>query len=79
MLDGADNIAYRLAYNSLIKSAQQAPELQLGWTIKELERSDFRIPIAEAIADGDSAAAEAAARTSLRGAIDAIDAAIDTP
>lgn len=76
MLDGADNIAYRLAYNSLIQSAQQAPELQLGWTIKELESSDFRIPIAEAIVAGDSAAAEAAARTSLRGAIAAIDAAI---
>jgi DNA-binding FadR family transcriptional regulator len=75
MLDGADNIAYRLAYNSLIRSAQAAPELQLGWTIKELESSDFRIPIAEAIRAGDSAAAEAAARTSLRGAIAAIDAA----
>ncbi|MGK2876960.1 MAG: FadR/GntR family transcriptional regulator [Solirubrobacterales bacterium] len=76
MLDGADNIAYRLAYNSLIRSAQHAPELQLGWTIKELESSDFRISIAEAIAAGDSAAAEAAARTSLRGAIAAVDAAI---
>jgi DNA-binding FadR family transcriptional regulator len=76
MLDGADNIAYRLAYNSLIRSAQAAPELQLGWTIQELESSDFRIPIAEAIASGDSAAAEAATRTSLRGAIVAIDAAI---
>ncbi|MFT4049654.1 MAG: GntR family transcriptional regulator [Solirubrobacterales bacterium] len=76
MLAGADNIAYRLAYNSLIRSASAAPELQLGWTIKELETSDFRIPIAQAIADGDSAAAEAATRTSLRGAIVAIDAAI---
>ncbi len=76
MLDGADNIAYRLAYNSLIRSAQQSPELQLGWTISELESSDFRIAIAEAVAAGDSAAAEAATRTSLRGAIVAIDAAI---
>lgn len=76
MLDGADNVAYRLAYNSLIRSAQAAPELQLRWTIEELEASDFRIPIAEAIASGDSAAAEAATRTSLRGAIVAIDKAI---
>jgi DNA-binding FadR family transcriptional regulator len=76
MLDGADNIAYRLAYNSLIRSSQAAPELQLGWTIQELESSDYRLPIATAIAQGDSAAAEAAARTSLRGAIEAIDAAI---
>lgn len=76
MLDGADNVAYRLAYNSLIRSAQAAPELQLRWTIEELEASDFRIPIAEAILAGDSAAAEAATRTSLRGAIAAIDAAI---
>jgi DNA-binding FadR family transcriptional regulator len=76
MLDGADNIAYRLAYNSLIRSSQAAPELQLGWTIQELESSDYRLPIATAIQAGDSAAAEAAARTSLRGAIEAIDAAI---
>lgn len=77
MLDGADNVAYRLAYNSLIKSSQAAPELQLNWTIQELERGDYRIPIARAIADGDSAAAEAATRTSLRGAIDAINTAIE--
>jgi DNA-binding FadR family transcriptional regulator len=76
MLEGADNIAYRLAYNSLIRSSQAAPELQLGWTIQELESSDYRLPIATAIQAGDSAAAEAAARTSLRGAIEAIDAAI---
>lgn len=76
MLDGAENVAYRLAYNSLIRSAQAAPERQLAWTIHELESSDFRIPIAEAVAEGDSAAAEAAARTSLRGAIVAIDSAI---
>lgn len=76
MLDGADNIAYRLAYNSLIKSSQAAPELQLNWTIQELERGDYRLPIAKAISEGDSAAAEAATRTSLRGAIDAINTAI---
>lgn len=77
MLDGADNVAYRLAYNSLIKSSQAAPELQLNWTIQELEHGDYRLPIAKAIADGDSAAAEAATRTSLRGAIDAINSAIE--
>ncbi|MGH2905314.1 MAG: FadR/GntR family transcriptional regulator [Solirubrobacterales bacterium] len=76
MLDGADNVAYRLSYNSLIRSAQANPELQLNWTIQELETSDFRMPIAKAIAEGDSAAAESAARTSLRGAIDAIDSLI---
>jgi DNA-binding FadR family transcriptional regulator len=79
MLDGADNIAYRLAYNSLIKSAQGAPEIQLAWTIRELETSDYRMPIAKAIAESDSAAAEAAARTSLRGAIDAVSAWLDQP
>lgn len=77
MLDGAGNIAYRLAYNSLIKSAQGQPEIQHQWTLSELDQSDFRIPIAKAIAEGDSAAAEAAARVSLRGAIDAVDAWLD--
>jgi DNA-binding FadR family transcriptional regulator len=78
MLTGADNIAYRLSYNSLIRSAQTAPELQLNWTIQELEHSDYRMQIATAIEQGDSAAAEAAARTSLRGAIEAVTAAIES-
>jgi len=37
------------------------------------------MPIAKAIAESDSAAAEAAARTSLRGAIDAVSAWLDQP
>lgn len=78
MLEGADNIAYRLSYNSLIRSAQTAPELQLSWTIQELEHSDYRMQIATAVQQGDSAAAEAAARTSLRGAIEAVTAAIES-
>lgn len=77
MLDGADNVAYRLAYNSLIRSAQAAPSGQRGLVGRELEVSDYRIPVAEAIAAGDSATAEAAARTSLRGAIAAIESAIE--
>lgn len=76
MLDGAGNVAYRLAYNSLIRSAQADHTRQLDWTVQELARSDYRLPIAEAIEAGDSAAAEAATRTSLRGAIAMIDAAI---
>jgi DNA-binding FadR family transcriptional regulator len=79
MIEGAGNIAYRLAYNSLIKSAQGQPEIQHHWTLSELNQSDYRMPIAKAIAEGDSAAAEAAARVSLRGAIDAVDAWLDQP
>ena len=78
MLDGAGNIAYRLAYNSLIKDADTRPELHLRWTIQELEQGDYRMPIARAIAAADSSAAEAAARTALRGAIDALYATLDS-
>lgn len=77
MLDGAQNVAYRLAYNSLIRSAQADLARQVAWTVEELSGSAYRLPIAEAIAAGDSAAAEAATRTSLRGAIALIDRAID--
>lgn len=77
MLDGADNLAYRLAFNSLINGADTRPELHLSWTIQELEQGDYRVPIARAIAEGDSSAAEAATRTALRGAIDLLYAAID--
>jgi GntR family transcriptional regulator, transcriptional repressor for pyruvate dehydrogenase complex len=65
MLDGADNLAYQLAFNSLIRGVHAIPELSVPWLEHELERSDYRRPIAAAIAAGDSDAAVSATRAAL--------------
>jgi DNA-binding FadR family transcriptional regulator len=65
MLEGADNLAYQLAFNSLIKVVQGVPELSLAWLEQELHHGDYRRPIAVAIAAGDAEAAARAARADL--------------
>jgi GntR family transcriptional regulator, transcriptional repressor for pyruvate dehydrogenase complex len=65
VVDGAGNLAYQLAFNSLIRAVHAQRELSLPLLAAELRRSGHRIPIAEAIAAGDPAGAEAAARAAL--------------
>ncbi len=65
IVDGAGNLAYQLAFNSLIRAVHSQRELSLPLLEAELERSGHRLPIAEAIAAGDPARAEAAARQAL--------------
>lgn len=65
VLDGADNLAYQLAFNSLIRAVHAIPEISLPWLEQELARGDFRRPIAYAIADGDADAATEATRLAL--------------
>jgi GntR family transcriptional regulator, transcriptional repressor for pyruvate dehydrogenase complex len=65
ILDGAGNLAYQLAFNSLIRAVHARVELGLPWLEDELRRSGHRVPIAEAIAAGDPHTAELAARQAL--------------
>jgi GntR family transcriptional regulator, transcriptional repressor for pyruvate dehydrogenase complex len=67
VLDGADNIAYRLAFNSLIKGilAPAVAEFARGVAIAEIKQSGYRVAIANAIRAGDSDAAEAETRAAL--------------
>lgn len=65
ILDGAGNLAYQLAFNSLIRAVHARAEISLPWLEDELQRSGHRVPIAEAIAAGDAHAAELAARQAL--------------
>jgi DNA-binding FadR family transcriptional regulator len=65
VLDGAENIAYQLAFNSLIRTVHARVELSLPWLEDELRRSGHRGPIAAAIAAGHPQAAELAAREAL--------------
>lgn len=65
VLDGAGNLAYQLAFNSLIRAVHAQREISLPWLEQELKRSEHRHPIAAAIAAGDGGAAAAAARRAL--------------
>jgi GntR family transcriptional repressor for pyruvate dehydrogenase complex len=65
ILDGAGNLAYQLAFNSLIRAVHARVEISLPWLEDELRRSQHRAPIAAAIAAGDPQAAELAARNAL--------------
>ena len=64
-LDGAGNLAYQLAFNSLIRAVHARRELSLPLLEAELERSGHRRPIAAAIAAGDADAAALEARSAL--------------
>jgi GntR family transcriptional regulator, transcriptional repressor for pyruvate dehydrogenase complex len=65
VLDGSGNLAYQLAFNSLIRALHARLEIGLPWLERELLRSDFRRPIAEAIAAGDAESAAIATREAL--------------
>jgi GntR family transcriptional repressor for pyruvate dehydrogenase complex len=78
-VEGAQNLAYRLAFNSLIKSAQAMGSRAEEWSAADLRANDYRRAIADAIAGGDAARAEAEARDSMRKAVAVLAAAMGTP
>jgi DNA-binding FadR family transcriptional regulator len=68
-VQGADNLAYQLAFNSLIKGSYALGHLAEEWSANELRSNDFRTAIAEAIASGDAARAEAETRSAMQRAV----------
>jgi DNA-binding FadR family transcriptional regulator len=77
-VEGAQNLAYRLAFNSLIKSAQAMGSQAEEWSAADLRANDYRRAIADAIAAGDALRAEGEARDSMRKAVAVLAAAIGT-
>jgi DNA-binding FadR family transcriptional regulator len=65
LLDCAGNLAYQLAFNSLIRAVDSIGEFHTEYLARELERAQHRRPIAAAVCAGEPEAAEAAARTAL--------------
>jgi DNA-binding FadR family transcriptional regulator len=65
VLDGAGNLAYQLAFNTLIRTVHAHMQLSAPWLEQELSRSDHRRPIAAAIAAGDGERASRATREAL--------------
>ena len=76
MLDGAGNVAYQLAFNSLIRAVHAIPDFSVRWLGHELEQSDYRRPIARAIAAPDPDGAASAARDALSPAVEMLGEAV---
>lgn len=76
-VEGAQNLAYRLAFNSLIKSAQAMGRSAEEWAASELRANDYRSAIAKAIAAGEATRAEAETRTSMRRAVDILARSVE--
>ncbi|HEX4448117.1 MAG TPA: GntR family transcriptional regulator [Polyangiaceae bacterium] len=79
LLDGADNIAYRLGVNTLVDGAYVMGEQAQAWFIEEIRASDYRMPIAQAIVARDPDRAEAVARKIMRTAVESFAVSIGRP
>ncbi|MFT3924983.1 MAG: GntR family transcriptional regulator [Myxococcales bacterium] len=68
VLEGANNIAYRLAFNSLVKGthAPAVSDIARVWAIFEVKQGGYRVELAKHIQAGDGTAAETNARDSVR-------------
>jgi GntR family transcriptional regulator, transcriptional repressor for pyruvate dehydrogenase complex len=76
LADGAGNIAYRLAVNTMTRSAEVKGGTAKQWAVDELRRAAFRLPVAAAIASGDASRAESVARDSMRAGVDRFAASV---
>ncbi len=66
LVDAADNVAYRLAYNSLLETYERCRQLLVQVLGDELRDQASYAAITKAVASGDAAAAEARARELVR-------------
>lgn len=66
VLAGADNLAYRLAFNSMMKSLRALPSAVQAWSLREIRQTQCHQVLSDAIARGDADAAEQDTRTLMR-------------
>ena len=79
VVDGAGNLAYQFAFNSLVRAVHALHDVSVSWLEGELSRGNYRRPIATAIAAGDPGGAATAARLALSAPAAAAPAAGSTP
>jgi DNA-binding FadR family transcriptional regulator len=72
IVDGADNIAYQLAFNSLIRSLQANREPAMALIESELRDRGSRRTVVEAIAVRDEETASVGAREALAGSLEVV-------
>jgi len=68
-VEGSDNLAYQLAFNSLIKGSYALGRSAEDWSAGELRSNGYRTTIARAIFSGDAATAELETREAMRKAV----------
>jgi DNA-binding FadR family transcriptional regulator len=66
LADGAGNIAYRLALNTMMRSVEVKGAIAIQWSVYELKKADYWRPVAQAIATGDASKAEELTRQFMR-------------
>jgi DNA-binding FadR family transcriptional regulator len=79
ILDGAGNLAYRLAFNSLMKGVSALGSVGQHWSVEEVRRSGGRTPLARTIASGDALKAEADTRKASLGTVAAFERVMGLP
>jgi GntR family transcriptional regulator, transcriptional repressor for pyruvate dehydrogenase complex len=77
VVDGSDNLAYRLAFNALRRTYAPVADLLHGILAEELAAHDDRAVLAAAVGAGNGPAAEAAARAVLSRGLEAVAALLD--
>lgn len=71
VVDGCDNLAYRLALNGVLRGDTIDADLTFRLSAWETRAASYRVPLAAAIASGDVVAAESEVRTTMRDALHA--------
>lgn len=71
LVDGSENVAYRLAFNSLVRALDREPDLRLELSRGELADRAGRQRLVRAVAAGDADAAGKAAARLLRRMLEA--------
>lgn len=81
VLEGADNVAYRLAFNSLLRGifSPRIGDVAQVASVQEIKQSGFRASIAKAIFNGDPVAAENAALTDMKHVVDMLTVLVRGP
>lgn len=79
VLTGAENIAYRLAFNTMLKGSRALAQSGKSWIVSEAKHENARLAIARAIASGNEEQAHAVATQALREALARGAAQLDPP
>jgi DNA-binding FadR family transcriptional regulator len=70
--DGADNIAYRLAFNSMLAGVNTLGDFARTQSVLEVKHQGYRVELAKLIAAGDADEAEATTRATMRAGVEAV-------
>ncbi len=66
LITGSGNLAYRLSFNSMLRSLQSNPEMAMQWSLTEMRLTNCHETLVKAIEAGDADAAETHVRNMMR-------------